>query len=201
VLANRADLAIIEQEPLDASLNAEIVSADTLVLVVGPLHPWYARDEVDWSELTDTTWIMREPGSGTRALFEAALVSHNISPALLNTTLTLRSGEAVRSAVSMSRSAAVISSLVAEVAINAGLLRRLEPLALPRNYYALFSKTAPATRALGVLLDDIRANVSAISGLAHSIQCESDRPYRSVNAEFEIDRGSNLLPKSPRSNF
>jgi hypothetical protein len=101
----------------------------------------------------------------------------------------------------MSRSAAVISSLVAEVAINAGRLRRLEPLALPRNYYALVSKTAPPTRALSVLLDDIRANVSATSIVAHSLQCESDRPYRLVNPEFEIDRGSNLLPKSPRSNF
>jgi len=161
VLAGRADLAIIEQEPLDSGLNAEIVSADTLVLVVGPLHPWYARDAVDWSELTNTTWIMREPGSGTRALFEAELVAHGIAPPDLKTTLTLRSGEAVRSAVSMSRSAAVISSLVAQVAIDARLLRRLEPLALPRNYYALSSKTAPPTRALGVLLDDIRANMSA----------------------------------------
>jgi DNA-binding transcriptional LysR family regulator len=161
VLAGRADLAIIEQEPLDSSLNAELVSTDMLVLVVGPLHPWYGRDAIDWSELTNTTWIMREPGSGTRALFEAELVAHGIPPAALNTTLTLRSGEAVRSAVSMSRSAAVISSLVAQVAIDAGLLRRLEPLALPRNYYALSSKTAPPTRALDVLLNDIRAGMSA----------------------------------------
>lgn len=161
VLASRVDLAVIEQEPLHSSLNAEIVSTDTLVLVVGHLHPWYARDAVDWSELTNTTWIMREPGSGTRALFEAELVAHGISPADLKTTLTLRSGEAVRNAVAMSRSAAVVSSLVAQVAIGAGLLRRLEPLALPRNYYALSLKTTPPTRALAALLSDIRASISA----------------------------------------
>lgn len=193
VSTGRTDLAIIEQEPLDTGLNAEVVSADTLVLVVGPLHPWYDRDEVDWSELTDTTWIKREPGSGTRALFEAALLAHGISPDDLKTTLTLRSGEAVRNAVSMSRSAAVISSLVAQVAIDAGLLRRLGPLALPRNYHALSLKAAPPTRALGALLDDIRSNISAGS--------MSDRLDRSMSPANEMERRPTLLSKSPRSNF
>ena len=155
-----ADVAIVEQKPISTKLRAEVVSTDNLVLIVGPKHYWFHRDRVDWLELTQTTWIMREPGSGTRSTFEAALATHGISPTELDCALMLRSGDAVRSAVLSGRAAAVISNRVAEVAIGAGLLRRLEPLSLPRNYYALSSNQTKPMRAVSALFDVIRADAS-----------------------------------------
>jgi DNA-binding transcriptional LysR family regulator len=155
-----ADIAIIEKEPISTKLRAEVVSTDNLVLVVGPNHYWFHRDRVDWPELTQTSWVMREPGSGTRSTFEAALATHGISPAELDCALMLRSGDAVRSAVLSGRAAAVISYCVAEAAIGAGLLRRLEPLSLPRNYYALSSNEAQPMHAVSALFDVIRARTS-----------------------------------------
>jgi DNA-binding transcriptional LysR family regulator len=51
-----------------------VVGRDQLILVVGTDHPWCGRERIEPNELTTSEWVMREPGSGTRSGFEAALV-------------------------------------------------------------------------------------------------------------------------------
>jgi molybdate-binding protein len=36
-------------------------------------HPWSAVDRLETERLIETEWVLREPGSGTRSVFEAAL--------------------------------------------------------------------------------------------------------------------------------
>lgn len=156
VATGRADLAIIEQEATDPTLVVEPVGRDQLVLVVGPKHPWFARASVSWSDLRSSTWIAREPGSGTRALFEAAAALNGIDPADLEIALVLKSGEAVRHAVQVGTSAAVLSELVARPGLDCGLLRRVAPLAIGRHFNAVTSADRTATMALSAFLDHLR---------------------------------------------
>jgi DNA-binding transcriptional LysR family regulator len=157
VLRGQADFGIIEQDPNDQTLNVEVLASDTLVAIVGPKHPWFDRDRVEWNEITQTSWIMRELGSGTRALFEAALVAHGISPENLEIAMVFRNGEAIRNAVTAGSCAAVISNLVADIAIKAGTLRRLEPISIIRNFLALSLPGRPQTRASAALLGHLQA--------------------------------------------
>lgn len=171
VVHGEVDFGIIEQEPGDHTLTVETLVSDTLIAVVGPQHAWFKRKRVDWRELPETTWILREFGSGTRALFEEALIDHGVSPAGLKIALTLRSGEAVRSAVVAGTSAAVMSNLVCTLAISAGQLHPLEPIAITRNFNALHKPGRPMTRAARTLLDHLRSAGSASSTRDFVIDC------------------------------
>nr|WP_246329278.1 LysR substrate-binding domain-containing protein [Chthonobacter rhizosphaerae] len=161
VATGRADLAIIEQEPTDPTLVVEPVGRDLLILVVGPHHPWFARGSVGWPDLRSSTWIAREQGSGTRALFEAALSRNGVSPADLDISLVLKSGEAVRHAVQVGTSAAVLSELVARAGLDCGLLRRVAPLAIGRHFNAVTPADRPPTKALSTFLDHLRTTAQA----------------------------------------
>src|SRR5580700_9337231 len=60
-----ADIGFIEGEVDDDALSTRRIDGDSLVVVVGPRHP-YAKKKLPSDWLTQTPWILREPGSGTR---------------------------------------------------------------------------------------------------------------------------------------
>jgi DNA-binding transcriptional LysR family regulator len=157
VLRGQVDLGIIEHKPQDAALAVESLAGDTLVAVVGHRHPWFSRQRIEWKEIVDTSWVMREPGSGTRALFEAAVEEQGIGLEMLDVALVLRTGEAVSNAVAAGTSAAVISNLVAEVSLKAGTLRRIEPISIDRKFIVLSLPARAQTRSGTALLDHLRA--------------------------------------------
>jgi DNA-binding transcriptional LysR family regulator len=152
-----ADLGIIEHQPSDDAFIVDRLEADEIVAVVGSKHDWFGREDVGWHELPLTPWIMREPGSATRTLFEAALTGHCVPAAALDIALVLRSGEAVRSAVIASTCAAVMSSLLSDVSASAGLLRQLRTITITRHFSALLPQGRPTTRATALMLDHLRS--------------------------------------------
>lgn len=147
VLQRQVDFGIIEQDAVSDDLQSDAIHNDRLVLVVGPKHPWFTRSRVEWSELAETSWIMREPGSGTRALFESALVDHDINPSSLDVALVFRSGEAIVNAVVSGRAAAVVSELVVVHAAQAGVVKILDTVAISRAFNSLILPGRPHTRA------------------------------------------------------
>ncbi|RLV54881.1 LysR family transcriptional regulator [Aeromicrobium phragmitis] len=71
-----ADLGFIETPDLPPDLAVRRIGEDALVVVAHPSHPWAHRDEpVATDELAAEPLVLREPGSGTRRTFEAALGS------------------------------------------------------------------------------------------------------------------------------
>ena len=160
VLRGQVDLGIVEHDPHDDTLTVEPLATDTLIAVVGRRHKWFGRERVEWEELAESPWVMREPGSGTRALFEAALVAHGVAPENLEVTLVLRTGEAVCNAVAAGTSAAVLSQMVAEVALSAGALRRIDPISITRNFAALSLPGRVQPRTAVALLDHLRSSAS-----------------------------------------
>ena len=77
-------------------------------------------------DLADASWILRETGSGTRSVFEAALRARGIDPKMLRTVLELPTNEAVCVAARVSAHLTVVSDLVARPHVEAG---RLTPIA------------------------------------------------------------------------
>jgi hypothetical protein len=51
---------------------------DELVVIVGKEHPWASEGFAPAEMLTHASWIMREKGSGTREVFEAAIGTKHI---------------------------------------------------------------------------------------------------------------------------
>jgi DNA-binding transcriptional LysR family regulator len=125
-----AELGFVEGTIEHPAIVSYQVARDQLVLVVSADHPWAARRDVTAADFSQTDWVIREAGSGTRAQLEAALEAHGLHLGNLRIALELPSNEAVRAAVETGSAATVISASAAAPGIEAGLLAHVPfPLA------------------------------------------------------------------------
>jgi DNA-binding transcriptional LysR family regulator len=143
-----ADLGFAEGEPIDdPALIVTPVAEDELVLVVPKRHPWARRPPRSPEEIAAGPWVLREPGSGTRAIFEAALPRLGLAPGQLEVALEVPSNEAVRAAVEAGTGVTAISRLVVANALKAGTLAAVK-LELPRrHFFVLRHRERYATKA------------------------------------------------------
>jgi len=124
--------------------------------VVGASHPWIGKTRITPKLLTETSWILREPGSGTRSMFEAALKKFGIKLSDLDIRLELPSNEAVRVAVESGDCATAISDLVVVQSLAAGTLHRVKIDLPKRSFFALRHKERYASQAERALFTSFR---------------------------------------------
>jgi DNA-binding transcriptional LysR family regulator len=147
-----AELGFIEGLVDDPALVVRPVAGDELVLVAAAGHPLADRRFGGLEELGALRWVLREAGSGTRAMFEAALREAGQDPAALEVAMELPSNEAVRAAVEAGAGVTAISRLVVESALQAGLLVRIAAPLPTRRFLVLRHKERHVTRAEQELL-------------------------------------------------
>ncbi|MGZ0203740.1 LysR family transcriptional regulator [Streptomyces sp. RM1] len=74
LLGGEADLGFVEGLSVPAGLDAAVIGHDRLIVVTAPGHPWARRRRpLAAEELAATPLILRERGSGTRQVLDAAL--------------------------------------------------------------------------------------------------------------------------------
>ena len=73
ILSHGADVAVLGRPPAEERLGAEPLAPNEIVCIAAPDDPAVARADVQVTELADRSWLLREPGSGTRALNESLL--------------------------------------------------------------------------------------------------------------------------------
>ncbi|MFG3549720.1 LysR family transcriptional regulator [Streptomyces sp. NPDC047725] len=74
LLADEADLGFVEGVSVPTGLDSAVIAHDRLLVVAAPSHPWARRRRpLAAEELATTPLILREEGSGTRQVLEAAL--------------------------------------------------------------------------------------------------------------------------------
>lgn len=147
-----ADLAIIEDEIDDDQLEVTQLITDAMQLVVSSDHGRVALDDP-----LRANWVLREAGSGTRAVFDAWLAKRKIDATALKHTLILPSNEAVRSAIEAGAGATILSKMVVSRSIASGLLYAL-PADLPHRYFRLLRhRERHLTRAEAVFMDIMKS--------------------------------------------
>ncbi|POX62693.1 LysR family transcriptional regulator [Streptomyces sp. Ru62] len=74
LLAGEADLGFVEGLTVPTGLDSTVIARDRLIVVTAPAHPWARRRRpLTAAELAETPLILRERGSGTRQVLDAAL--------------------------------------------------------------------------------------------------------------------------------
>ena len=96
VLNFEIDIGLIEGELQEPELEVSRWRPDELVVFCAPDHPLAKHGPLADSELIQSSWIVREPGSGTRQAFERAM--HGILSDL-HIVLELQHTEAIKGAV------------------------------------------------------------------------------------------------------
>ncbi len=115
-----ADLGFVEGDVDDPQLSAHKVGEDRLIAVFVKGDVLARKRKLSAADIRGAKWVLREPGSGTRAAFETALEGLGIAPKELDVVLELPSNEAVLGAVAAGAGGTVVSSLAAEASLRAG---------------------------------------------------------------------------------
>ncbi|MEV0780873.1 LysR family transcriptional regulator [Streptomyces sp. NPDC050428] len=109
LLGGQADLGFVEGLAVPGGLDGTVIGRDRLVVVVAPAHPWSGRrTALTAAELAAAPLILREEGSGTRQVLDAALASYG---GLAEPLLELSSTTAVKAAVVSGAGPSVVSEL------------------------------------------------------------------------------------------
>lgn len=131
VLRLEADLGLLEGRTHEPRLIAEQWREDELVVVCAPGHRLAGVSAIDEAALASEPWILREAGSGTRAVLENALASG----VRLNVRMELSQPEAIKEAVKAGYGLACLSRLAVEAEVRRGELVALHaPLDLRRAF-------------------------------------------------------------------
>ena len=116
LLNNELDIALVEGIVKSPELISKPKLKDFLVLACGKGHPFYSKPSLHSRDLQDMDFVMREPGSGTRELFEQYLASRHVR---IKIALEYNNPEAMLQAILVNRCMAVISVRLLEEAARA----------------------------------------------------------------------------------
>lgn len=119
LLDNELDVGFTEGLAEHGELISESFHADRLVPVSPPVHPILKHMRVTVEQFCRYPIILREQGSGTRAVIEQALAAKGIS---VKPVMSLGSTEAVKRAVMAGVGLALVSELSIETELKAGVL-------------------------------------------------------------------------------
>jgi DNA-binding transcriptional LysR family regulator len=150
VESGTAELGFVEGAAKSKHFVSMPVARDQLVVVVGPRHPWVGRARLTVRDLMEGEWVLREPGSGTRSVFENALMDLGVKPDALRVQLELPSNEAVRAAVEAGLGATAISASVAAPSIEADLFYQAA-FRLPEREFHVLRRSYQSRIAVALL--------------------------------------------------
>jgi DNA-binding transcriptional LysR family regulator len=147
--ANEVDLALMGQPPDDGELVAHTFAEHPLVVIAAPDHPLARRRNVPLEELAEQTFLVREPGSGTRAALERFFGERGLR---LNVGLEMPSNETIKQAVMAGLGLAFISlhTIALELSVRALALVRAPGLPVVRHWNVVHrreKRLAPAAQA------------------------------------------------------
>lgn len=133
---NQDDLYVMSQLPENLDIVAHPFLDNPLVVIGPKTHPLAKEKNISLKRLAEETFIMREPGSGTRRAFQKLLDEHELS---VRVRLELGSNEAIKQAIAGGLGLAVLSSHTISHDGSMGELMAfdVEGFPIPRKWYVV----------------------------------------------------------------
>lgn len=109
LLDRTVDLGVVGVTVDNPQLRFTRIFSDELVVVIPAGHPLASQAEIALDQVLGEPFVLRGAGSGTRQVFEHALVAAGLSPSRLNAVMELDTTRAVLSAVEAGVGVSVVS--------------------------------------------------------------------------------------------
>ena len=156
LLEGTLDLALVEGQFSARELIVKPVIRDELVIICGQEHPFAKRTSIRAAELDGQDLILREPGSGTRALFEERMKNLGIP---LRVKWTCYSSDAILSAAAENLGLGILSKRLAEEKIRQGILKILpvEDMTFSRYFSLVYHRDKFLSKPIQQLIKAISA--------------------------------------------
>lgn len=144
LLHNEPDIALVEGIPDNREISAKPALLDRLCIICSKNHPFAGSSCLHAEDLRDQNFILREKGSGTRAIFEAFMKAKNIPYQI---KWESSSTPAIIDAVSRNLGLAFLSERCAADKVAAGILCHcpVQDINLERFFYLCHNRSHPMT--------------------------------------------------------
>jgi DNA-binding transcriptional LysR family regulator len=119
LLEGTIELGLTEGPLESAELESTVFFQDELVAIAPAGHPLLKRGRVSVREICREPFLLREEGSGTRAVVERALRRKGLK---IKPLLSLASPEAIKNAIAAGMGLAIVSRLIVALELQAGSL-------------------------------------------------------------------------------
>ena len=125
---NEVDLAIMGRTPEGMDAVVEPFARHPHVVIAAPEHPLARKRRIPLARLARETFLIREPGSGTRGLLERLFAEHRLP---LNVSMEMASNETIKQAVQAGMGISLLSLHTIELELKTRRLAVLDVLGLP----------------------------------------------------------------------
>jgi len=151
---NEVDLAIMGRTPEGMDAVAEPFAPHPHVIIAAPGHPLANKRRIPLARLAQETFLVREPGSGTRGLLERLFAEHRLP---LNVSMEMASNETIKQAVQAGMGISLLSLHTIELELTTHRLAVLNVQGLPivRDWYVVHlaaKRLSPAAQAFRAFL-------------------------------------------------
>ncbi len=144
------DFAIMGRPPADIDMDVRLIGDHPHVIIAPTGHRLARKSRIAISDLASETFLMREPGSGTRGLMEQLFEAAQVRPKL---GMAMSSNETIKQAVIAGLGIAFISAHTVATELDERRLVTLDVVGLPvvRQWFVLSRKDKillPPARAM-----------------------------------------------------
>jgi len=151
---NTVDLVIMGRPPEEIECTATPFAPNLLGIVAAPEHRLSRRRRMELAELAEEPFIVREPGSGTRAAMERVFAAHRTK---FQTSMEMASNETIKQAVIAGLGLGFLSLHTVRHELATGRLVLLDIVGLPvrRQWYLVqraSRRLVPAAEEFGAFL-------------------------------------------------
>jgi len=161
IMDGEAELGFVEGAVNEPTLSCTTIGWDRLLIVAGSGHPWAKLRTLLPEQLLEGEWVLREPGSGTRSAFEAALRAMDLDVGRLKIVQEMPSNGATLEAALNSQWVTATSERLAQPLIQNGAIKPID-FELPRRPFLLLRhKQRYSSSAAQAFIDMIKADPSA----------------------------------------
>lgn len=158
---NQDDLYVMSQLPENIEIASHPFLDNPLVVVAPRSHPLAGEKQIPLKRLAEETFIMREPGSGTRRAFQKLLDEQKLA---VKVRLELGSNEAIKQAIAGGLGLSVLSrhTLTMETQNELTTLD-VEGFPIPREWYVVYLAGKQLSVVANTFLEYLQAEAERLS--------------------------------------
>jgi len=133
------DFAIMGRPPTDIDLDVHLIGDHPHIIIAPTGHRLAKKSSLSLSDLSGETFLMREPGSGTRGLMEQQFETAHVTPKI---GMVMSSNETIKQAVIAGLGIAFISAHTVATELDERRVVTLDVAGLPvvRQWFAMARK-------------------------------------------------------------
>jgi DNA-binding transcriptional LysR family regulator len=134
--SNRTDVVLMGKPPDHLDLVSEPFMENPLVVIVPPDHPLRQGERISLAELQRQTFLLREPGSGTRIAMERFFAERGVS---LSAGMEMNTNEAIKQGVEAGLGLGLVSlhTITREVELGRLAVLEVEEFPILRQWYVV----------------------------------------------------------------